>query len=355
MLQPIKNPFLPPLFFFLYAVIFSCCGQQNGPEVPGNTYLNPVFEPTFADPSVIRTPEGIFYAYATQDDWGDGQRLIPIIRSNDLVNWEYLGDAFEEKPSWKTGGLWAPQCVEYDNKYFLFYSLSVWGDEDPGIGYAVSNRPEGPFHDRGPFIRSQETGVENSIDPYFFHDISEGKLWLFWGSFHGIFATEMTYDEGRFRLKGEKVQIAGRLFEGSCIHKKGGYYYYFGSVGTCCEGSASTYHVRVGRSSCITGPYADRSGRPLLENDPRTGTLVIRENPGPEGFAGPGHHARIVTDDEGNDWLVYHAIRKDFPRLPNGATRRPLMIDRLYWNDGWPGVKENQPSTQPVQAPVINP
>src|SRR5690625_1602023 len=74
------------------------------------TFENPVFEPILADPSVIRTEDGWFYAYGTQDDWGDGEgsRIVPIIRSRDLVQWEYRGTAFEEMPGWKEkGGIWA--------------------------------------------------------------------------------------------------------------------------------------------------------------------------------------------------------------------------------------------------------
>jgi arabinan endo-1,5-alpha-L-arabinosidase len=53
----------------------------------------------------------------------------------------------------------------------------------------------------------------------------------------------------------------GSTYEGSYIIKKDGYYYYFGSVGTCCEGKNSTYRVVVGRSESITGPYTDKAGR----------------------------------------------------------------------------------------------
>ncbi|MFZ5991689.1 MAG: hypothetical protein ACOYW9_07975 [Deinococcota bacterium] len=39
---------------------------------PPATYTNPVVIPVAADPDVVRAPDGRFYLYATQDDWGDG-------------------------------------------------------------------------------------------------------------------------------------------------------------------------------------------------------------------------------------------------------------------------------------------
>src|SRR5690606_38990570 len=75
-------------------------------------YTNPILDTVLADPSVILDPKsGFFYAYGTEDNWGDGlgSRLIPIVRSKDLVNWTLVGNAFERKPTWKEkGGLWAP-------------------------------------------------------------------------------------------------------------------------------------------------------------------------------------------------------------------------------------------------------
>lgn len=93
-------------------------------------------------------------------------------------DWKYIGDSFksESRPDWKDGGLWAPHVTFYKGKYYMYYSLSVWGDVDPGIGVAVSDSPKGPFKDYGKLFTSQEIGVENSIDPMFYLD--KGKPYL---------------------------------------------------------------------------------------------------------------------------------------------------------------------------------
>ena len=49
----------------------------------------------------------------------------------------------------------------------------------------------------------------------------------FWGSFHGIYGTELT-DDGLSLKKGAPIeQIAGTAYEGTYIHKRDGYYYWF--------------------------------------------------------------------------------------------------------------------------------
>ena len=44
-----------------------------GPGPGEKEYKNPVFEPIMADPTVVKADDGWFYAYGTQDDWGDGK------------------------------------------------------------------------------------------------------------------------------------------------------------------------------------------------------------------------------------------------------------------------------------------
>lgn len=316
-------------------------------------YTNPVFAPTFADPTIIKADDEYYYAYATEDFWEGRDHLVPVIRSKDLVKWTYLKDAFDTKPSWKQGGLWAPNVFRYDGKYFMFYSLSIWGDPNPGIGLARSDVPQGPFTDLGKFFLSSEAGVDNSIDPCFFQDPISGNLYIFWGSFHGIYGRQLQYGSGTFSFAGEKFQIAGNQYEGTYMYYKEGYYYYFGSCGSCCEGINSTYHVRVGRSRDIEGPYEDPTTHFLLETSGEPGKLLIRGNSNANGFAGPGHNAEIFQDEEGDYWFLYHAIEKKYPNLGNGATRRPLMLDRLTWFEGWPMIEYSEPSIIKQEVPAM--
>lgn len=303
--------------------LFSSCKNWEGTGAQ-TTYSNPVSTKSLPDPTVIKADDGFFYLYATEDI-----RNLPIHRSSDLVNWEFVGTAFtdETRPNFEErGGLWAPDINKIGDKYVLFYSMSVWGGEwTCGIGRAVADKPEGPFKDMGKLFRSNEIGVQNSIDPFYIED--GGKKYLFWGSFRGIYYIELS-DDGLYLKEGASpTRIAGTAYEGTYIHKRDGYYYLFASVGTCCDGLNSTYKTVVGRSDNLLGPYVDRSDASMMDNHHE---LLIEKN---EKFVGTGHNSEIITDKRGNDWFFYHAIRVDNPN------RRVLMLDRISWKDGWPYVE----------------
>lgn len=313
------------------------------------TYSNPVFEPVLADPTVIKVGNE-FFAYGTEDNWGKegGYHLVPVIKSPDLVNWEVVGNSMAKKPNWKErGGIWAPDVTQVGDQFYMYYSFSTWGDPNPGIGLAISEKPEGPFIDQGPVFTSEEIGVKNSIDPFYIEE--NGKKFLIWGSFHGLFMTELSSD-GK-KPKGDKIQLAGNHLEAAYVFKKDGFYYLFGSAGTCCEGANSTYQVLVGRSKNLSGPYLDQEGKNMMEED--SGTLVVGRNESDHGYAGPGHNAEIVTDSKGQHWLLYHGMSKQKPKLENGTNRRVLLLDKIQWTDGWPEIKNKEPSLKAKDAPVF--
>lgn len=334
------------MLIFLIGFLVTSCSSQESQSDQTAEYQNPVYEPVLADPSVIKAEDGYYYAYGTEDAWGDDSetKLAPIVRSGNLTDWEYIGEAFNQKPNWKgAGNIWAPDIHYYRNQYILYYSLSMWGDSDPGIGLAVSDNPEGPFEDHGKLFTSEEIGVENSIDPFFYEE--EGTPYLVWGSFHGIYGVELK-DDG-MSVNGDPFQIAGTDYEAPYIIKREQQYYFFGSKGSCCEGANSTYHVAVGRSESFKGPYVDREGKKLLNNG---GTTILKADTDSK-FAGPGHNA-VITDEADRDWMIYHAIEKSEPLLWSSASRRPLMIDPIIWEDGWPWIEGGQPSEEFQTAPV---
>lgn len=294
-------------------------------------YSNPVIDYSLPDPSIIKGEDGYFYLYATEDI-----RNLPIHRSKDLVNWEFVGTAFTDatRPDFEPeGGIWAPDINKIGDKYVLYYSMSVWGGEwTCGIGCAVSDRPEGPFKDCGMMFRSNGIKVQNSIDPFYIED--KGHKYLFWGSFRGIYAIELSEDGLSLKSGSSPVQIAGTAYEGTYIHKRGGYYYMFASIGSCCEGLKSTYTTVVGRSTSLFGPYLDKKGQSMMDNHHE---ILIHKN---DSFVGTGHNSEIVSDNAGTDWLFYHAVSV---ANPDG---RVLMLDKIDWIDGWPSVEGNSPSVK---------
>ena len=300
----------------------------DGGKVRPRTYANPVCPMSLPDPTVIEE-EGTYYLYATENTSN-----VPIMRSQDLVNWTLCGTVFTDltHPDFVEGGRgWAPDVNRIGDRYVMYYAVSVWGGEwTCGIGVAEAETPEGPWTNRGKLFLSSEIGVQNSIDPFYIED--EGRKYLFWGSFRGLYGIELSDDGLSVRPGAEKRRVAGTAYEAIYIHKRAGRYYLFASVGTCCEGVKSTYTTVVGRSDSLFGPYLDRQGRSMLEN--RHEVVVT----GSGRFAGPGHNAEIVTDARGRDWMLYHAVDV---RDPKG---RALMLDRIRWRGGWPEVKDRHPS-----------
>lgn len=314
----------------LYSFLLLSSQAEARQEAEREKYCNPVSRYSLPDPTVIQAEDGTFYLYATEDI-----RNTPILHSPDLVNWTLVGTAFtrDTRPDFEPrGGIWAPDINNINGQYVLFYSMSVWGGEwTCGIGVATAEKPYGPFTDRGKLFRSNEIGVQNSIDPFYIEE--DGKKYLFWGSFRGIYGIELSDDGLSVKPGAEKKQIAGTAYEGTYIHKHNGYYYLFASIGSCCEGGKSTYTTVVGRSKKLFGPYVDKQGRPMLGNHHE---VVIHKN---DSFVGTGHNSEIVTDKNGDDWVLYHAVDL------NNPGGRKLMLDRVRWKAGWPYVENSTPSS----------
>ncbi|MDD6607536.1 MAG: family 43 glycosylhydrolase [Paraprevotella sp.] len=310
-----------------------------------NKYTNPVFDQNTPDPSVVQAPDGAFYAYGT----GGTCR-----KSYDLVHWEDMGIALQ-RPTWndsvrtdKEGkvhpmrfSLWALDVSRVGKKYLVHYASAYWGNETrTGLGVAEGTSPT-EFTDCGKMFCSTEIGVQNSIDPCYVKD--KGKKYLIWGSFRRLYMGRLTKDGKRIKNPSHLTQVAGTAFEGAMVYKRKGYYYLFASVGTCCEGAKSTYHTVVGRSKKLAGPYVDRQGGRMLDNHYET---VIKGN---DRWKGPGHNSEIITDKEGDTWLLYHAYDALDPEKG-----RVMLLDKLLWDEeGWPYVEGGTPSTTPQDAPVL--
>ena len=294
-------------------------------------YQNPIINASLPDPSVIKAHDGHYYLYATENI-----RNLPIYRSDNLVDWDYVGTAFddESRPKWNPNGrIWAPDINFFDGQYVLYYSKSVWGGEwTCGIGVATAASPEGPFTDHGALFISEDIGVRNSIDPFYMED--GGKKYVFWGSFHGIYGIELADDGLAVKPGSTPVPIAGNQMEGTYIHKRGDYYYLFGSNGSCCEGANSTYQVIYGRSKHLFGPYTTKEGQPMLEGHY---SVLLHGN---EKVAGPGHNAEFITDGKGQTWMLYHGYLKIDP-----DAGRQVFMDKVEWKDGWPVVAGSEPSS----------
>lgn len=290
------------------------------------------------DPALVAgTQDHDWYVYST----GDVRRGLgapQIRRSSDGVEWEYVGTAWDAdtRPDWVYEAIpgvenfWAPELIEHDGTWYLYYSASTFGSNRSLIGLMTSPTldPDDPAYgwtDQGEVWRS-EPGVThyNAIDAGVVED-ADGTPWMAFGSFWGgIHLLQLEWPSGKPVAEAEPVMIASRgtqtnAIEAPYLVHRDGYYYLFVSRDSCCQGVDSTYSVAVGRATDVTGPYLDRWGNDMRHDggDELLSTRGTMIGPGGQSFS--------------DGYLAAHVYDADL----GGAPR--LELRELAWTeDGWP-------------------
>ncbi|ORT55735.1 arabinan endo-1,5-alpha-L-arabinosidase [Streptomyces sp. CB03238] len=279
------------------------------------------------DPAMLRTPSGQYLLYST----GDGLQLRT---STDRVHFSRHSSAFPTRPAWwrtynGTSDVWAPDISHHGGRYLMYYAVSSFGSNTSAIGLATSTTGlPGSWTDHGPVYTSTSASDYNAIDPHLFVD-GDGKWWLSFGSWWtGIKMIRINPGTGKQHATDTaRRSLASRptgtkAVEAPSLVKRGGYYYLFASYDTCCAGTSSTYRIKVGRATRVTGPYYDRNGVSMLNNG---GTPVLESH---GRYIGPGGQS-VMADVDG-DLLVYHY----YDGQDNGTPK--LGVNLLNWSSGWP-------------------
>jgi len=101
------------------------------------------------------------------------------------------------------------------------------------------------------------------------------------------------------------------------------------------------------------GPFAQRYGafREEVRDDGRVGAnVILQQNKHWEGTA----HNSVVRDEDGRDWIFYHAIDPGDRYIPGTeAPKRPMLMDPIVYRSGWPEIEERTPSTSERQGPLV--
>ncbi len=336
------------------ALALSSCATPVAPPSAA-TFANPVLDADFPDPAVLKAADGFYYAYATQTE-RDGKMInLQVARSPNLVTWQHLGDALPVKPGWasKTQDFWAPHVHHAGGRYYLYYSAkpdAALTDDKRGLCLAVAtaSQPQGPFTDMGKPMLCGESFV--NIDPMTFDDPATGKRLFYWGSgFKPIKVQELAPDRMSFATGSQPIDLIPvsqskenaeyqKLIEGAWVELRNGWYYMFFSGDNCC-GPRAHYAVMVARSRSATGPFEIAPDKVILEMN--------------QAWNAPGHNS-VITDEAGQDWMLYHAVDVRQPRSKPDAevnTRRVMLIDRIEWREGWPRLA-GAPTTGPQPAPA---
>jgi len=287
------------------------------------------------DPSAVIECEGLYYVYGT------GQGILSK-SSTDKTYWVTGPGVFANPPSWTTnavpgftGDFWAPDISYFNGQYHLYYAVSTFGSQVSAIGLATNptldpGDPNYQWTDQGPVIESTTGSAYNCIDPSVTFDASS-NLWMSFGSFWtGIKLVQLDAATGLRNTTNTTVYslatddaASGDPIEGSYLYHYGNYYYLFVNWGTCCDGLQSTYNIRVGRSTGITGPFLDRNNVNMLSSG---GTLFLQTT---GKFIAPGQVG--IINENGTYYFGYHYLDADAGGAPT------FDLEPLSWtSDGWP-------------------
>ncbi|MBN9382493.1 MAG: family 43 glycosylhydrolase [Chitinophagaceae bacterium] len=295
-----KRRFLGGLLLCFVFVFYATAQQSDN----GNgTYTNPILWSDFPDNDVIRVGDTYYMVTTTMYIFPG----VPVMKSKDLVNWEYCANAirrFDQGPAYdmqgKTRyghGQWA-SSIRYHNGQFhiLFVTL------DEGGYHLTADRPEGPW--------TLHKLPKAYYDAGLFYD-DDGRIYIV----HGYSKLSLTeVDEnlaplGRDSVIFDKVQRKG--LEGSHVYKINGYYYIYATYG-----GGDGYQVAL-RSKNIYGPYEEK--------------VVLRDD---MNLAGKGvHQGALLETPTGEWWSVIFQDRDGIGRCPT--------LQPVHWVDGWPIPGDN--------------
>ena len=301
-------------------------------------YTNPVLDRDFPDPAVVRLPDGTFVAFAT----GGSSDHIQCASSPDLVTWTVLSDALPKLPSWACQDCHrscAPDVQRHGSLYFMYFSAYAASNVPAArrrncIGVATSLKATGPYvAEPAPILCDGEYGT--AMDPRTY-DHDDGTVWLYYGSHHdpinvvqldpsrlslapgaqprpavlpdassygSVVEAPWVYRDavGRLSLLYSASQAAQVAHHPGHNPEQVGCFTMLYSGSQCC-GVRAHYAVMAARSI---------SGHPLgpwekLGGPSGTHSVLLASDPAGAFVSAPGHNA-VVRDDDGVDWMLYHA------------------------------------------------
>jgi len=302
-------------------------------SVANVSYTNHVLAGNYPDPSVIRVGKD-YWATSTSSGWAP---QFPILHSRDLVNWTVAGSVFQQRPAWSDGNYWAPEISHYRGRYLVYYVARKL-DGGRCVAVASARQPTAPYQDHGPLV-CQKLG---SIDPMAVRD-EHGWPHLVWkrgGNVHNlptpILAQKLT--RNGLKLVGERTELIrndtsweAKVVEAPFITRQGGWFYMFYSGDDCCSMQCN-YALGVARSPYLLGPWEKNPANPILKGDDQ--------------WICPGHGS-VVSDEDGRDYLMYHAFSKNAAYVG-----RQALIDEVSWGvEQWPMINVSSTPSGHAQSP----
>lgn len=271
----------------------SCSDNGDG------TFTNPVIQADFPDPDVQKVGDTYYMVTTTMHNFPG----CTLLKSKDLVNWEYCCNPLEKMSANAeynledgkniySKGAWANSLMYKNGKFYILFN--AFGNGDDAGGYLLSaTDAEGPW--------TMTRLSRGYYDPGLMTD-NDGTTYVVCGNGN---LKVIQLDDNFAPVKEADVDGGFDGLEGSHFFKKDGYYYIYS---TCCAWPATQWCFR---SKNVFGPYEKKK---VFDSDDI-------------------HQGAMIQTQSGEWWTMLMRDCGAFGRMP--------YLLPVTWNDNWPVIGNN--------------
>ena len=264
------------------------------------------------DPDVIRVGDTYYMVSTTMVHFPGAT----ILKSKDMVNWEYCANPLEKLldddrynlrkgQNFYSKGMWACSMKYHDGKFYILIN-----GNDSRAWLLTATDPEGKW--------TVKRLAHNYYDPGMLFD--NGKVYIACGINH---LTMVELDENFNELRSRVVVVRDDAgLEGCHLYKHGDYYYIYATYGGWPSGQVAF------RSTDPFGTYEEKM---LVEKTINGQVNTI-------------HQGALIEDTAGKWWTIMQQDLGALGRFPN--------LQPVTWVDGWPIVGNNGVPYQTYTKPV---
>jgi xylan 1,4-beta-xylosidase len=324
------------------------------PDNGNGTFTNPLFYDEFSDPDMIRVGDW-FYLTGTTMHAMPG---LPVLRSKDLVNWEFLSYAspkLDFGPAYRLEdgkgiygrGIWAPSFRFHDGTFYIFTNVNGRGTQ-----IYTATDPRGPWTHRE---------MKRSL-----HDLSvlfddDGKVYVVWD--HQEMKMARLTDDLTDLVPGTEKVIFGKdqgMGEGAHLLKIDGRYYILSA------NYAGGFRMPAARADHPFGPWEVNWSISTNEGfGMAQGNRLEKNTPPFEAKPGDPKRHDATAIHQGGIVLTHAGEWWGYSMMDYNSVGRLLSLAPVTWRDGWPyfglpgnlgrnprtWVKPKTAEPQPIRVP----
>lgn len=294
------------------------------PILPLNEFIPDVEAHQFSD--------GRLYLYGSMDTCGTDiwcSKQYKVFSTNDLKHWTDHGISFSTDQQgmgvFADSILYAPDCIEKDGKYFLYFCTAKSDGKglENGEGVAISDKPWGKFTN----VKPVPFANKDAIDPAIFVD-DDGTAYLFWGQFRlrGARLKENMREIEESTLNTNIINEDSHGFhEGSSMRKRNGIYY----LVYADDSSGAPTRLSYAMGTSPLGPFTHKG--------------IIIDNIGCDPSTWNNHGS--IAEFNGQWYVFYHRSTH------NSKFNRRVCVEPITFNkDG--SINRVEMTTQGIDGPI---